>query len=724
MAFKTHCSAWSRLVPWRWFALTLLLAAGTFAHAATNELRPWTDYRVIMWTADQATKNPAQWPLFLQRLREMGVNTGMLHHDGDAQRFTQNHFAYYVENIVNRGLCLKWNARVKDWDKFIRAWSGPRDEASMVREFCLDDPQWRAYARGEMQRVAAKQRAAEPLLYNIRDELSVTISANPFDYDFHPLALKSFREWLKTQYRDLPALNAEWDTQFKAWDAVRPFTTDEIKNRMGSNQALPAGKPNWHAVQRLRFSPASVRREPMRWNFSPWCDFRTYMDLSLARALDDLRQAAHAADPRTPVGVEGTQMPHAFGGYDLWRLSQVLDWAEPYDVANSREILGSFMPGRPLLATVFEKTTEPALRRLWHLLLLGDSGCIVWWSDDCLDWKNPALPLTPKAQALAPVFKELTSPLARIFLRAERLADPVLIHYSQPSIQVDWLLESTVDGPTWVRRFSSYEATHNRQAKVRNAWVKAFQDLGYSPRFISAAQIERGELARWTNAALVLPESLALSDQEVAACKKFLRPPSTQNTRLLFCDGSPGLFDAHGKLRPHGPLDDLIPDTGSADASFCVVPGQTPAPTKRGPIDDYLADRLRPQPQTDWLAWIAGQCALPREVTVKLAGSADPRATRVRVHRFRLGGARLLAFERNIDYRMSEDLKQAGGNEALEQPAELEAAWTDPAHVYDLRTGAYLGHSATLRFPLDPWRPTLLALLPERTSDPVAYLNK
>jgi hypothetical protein len=27
--------------------------------------------------------------------------------------------------------------------------------------------------------------------------------------------------------------------------------------------------------------------------------------------------AIRAVDPRTPVGIEGTQMPHAFGGYDL-----------------------------------------------------------------------------------------------------------------------------------------------------------------------------------------------------------------------------------------------------------------------------------------------------------------------------------------------------------------------------------------------------------------------
>ena len=56
------------------------------------------------------------------------------------------------------------------------------------------------------------------------------------------------------------------------------------------------------------------------------------------RSLDGLRKTAHEIDAATPVGIEGTQMPHAFGGYDLWKLSQSVDWMEPYDTGNAREI--------------------------------------------------------------------------------------------------------------------------------------------------------------------------------------------------------------------------------------------------------------------------------------------------------------------------------------------------------------------------------------------------
>ncbi len=675
-----------------------------------GQLRPWRDYHVIMWVGDSAWQQPAKIPLFFQRLREMGVNTAMVYGDGDRRPVLDNHFPYYVENMVNRGLCLKWNSNVRDWDKFVTDWAkAGRPQSAFVRDYCLDDPAWRDWARGEMQRLARKNQAEAPLAYDIRDELSTTISANPFDYDFNPPALAGFREWLRAEYRDLSGLNAEWETGFHSWDEVKPFSTDQIKNRMASGDALPRGQPDWQAVERLKFDPLAARRAPTRWNFAPWADFRTYQDVALAGALAGLRNAARAVDPRTPVGIEGTQMPAAFGGYDLWRLAQALDWVEPYDIADAREIFGSFMPGKPVLTTVSEKDTDHARRRLWHLLLEGDRGCIVWWSEDCIDWKSADCALTAKGRALAPALREMTGPLAQLFLRAGRVRDPIFIHYSQPSVQVDWLLESTVDGSTWPRRFSSFEAEHNRQARVRNGWLKAFQDLGFSPQFISSAEIEACRLKELSSAALVLPASHALSDREVAEITAFLGPEqSKQLTRAVFCDGVPGAFDQHGKLRQQGALEKFFP--AAAAPSSCFAVGGLGGPSSPGPGDvaRYAAGRLSAAAAPEWPDWLRRQLgSLSPEITL-------PAGARVRLHRFRAGRARLIAFERNVDYQMSEDLKQAGGNEALEKPVELEATLSRSAHVFDLRAQKYLGQTDHLRFTLDPWQPSLFAITEEK----------
>jgi hypothetical protein len=700
------------------FLAAVCLLAVSAAGAPADPLRPWTEYRTIMWVGDSAYKQPEKVPLFYQRLREMGINTAMVYSDGNLKPLLDNQFPFYVENMVNKGLCLKWNSNVRDWDKFVTTWTkGGRPESALVRDYCLDDPKWREWARRQMQQLARKCAPHNPLAYDIRDELSTTISANPFDYDFSPITLGKFREWLQTQYKDLAALNAQWETKFATWDEVKPFTTDQIKNRLASGDALPQGNPDWQAVQRIKFEPAEARKQTTRWNFSPWCDFRTYMDISLAAALDDCRQAARVVDPRTPVGIEGTQMPHAFGGYDLWRLSQVLDWVEPYDIGSSREIFGSFMPGKTVLCTVFEKDTRPAQRRLWHLLLEGDKGCIIWWSEDCLDWRSPDYALTAKARALAPVLKEMTSPLAQLFLRAQREYDPIAIHYSQPSIQVDWLIESMVDGSTWHRRFSSHEADHNRMAKVRQAWLKIFQDLGYSPRFVHSSQLERREV--WEKCCvLVLPTAQAMSEGEIAGVTEFLTLSEESVPRWVFADGAPGLFDQHGRLRASNPLHSLFADASSQERSSVVI-GQMskPGSAKAGDIALAGRQRLAAEPNLEWAKWVAeslkgpgGKELLSREVTV-------PLESRTRIHRFKAGPAQLLAFERSISYHMSEDLKQAGGNEQLEKPIDSEARLAKAAHVYDLRARKYLGQTDRIAFHLDPWQPSLFALLSEKVAE-------
>ena len=672
-------------------ALTLLLGL-TFhtANAQNSTLRPFDEYRVIMWVGDSAYKDKERLPIFWQRMREMGVQAAMVHGDGPIQPLLDAKMPYYVENIVNRGLCLKWSSSVKDWDKFVTAWKDKRDEAGAVREYCLDDPKWREFARGQMSSLVKKNAPNKPLLYDIRDELSTTISANPFDYDFHPLALAGFRKWLQTRYPSLEALNSQWDTKFATWDDVKPFMTDQIKNRMASGDAIPRGKPDWQAVQQLKFDAAEARKKPVAWNLSPWADHRTYMDVSLAGVLDELRQTARAIDPATPVGIEGTQMPSAFGGYDLWRLSQSLDWVEPYDICDAREIFGSFMPGAPMFSTMGMSDANRTLRKLWHLLLLGDKGVIVWWSEDAIDWKSPDYALTSGAKSMTPVYKELTSPLARLFLRAKRETDPVAIHYSQASIQAAWMMESTVDGSTWLRRFSSYEASHNKHARVRHAWLERLQDLGYSPRFLSSDQIEQGELKDVS--ALVMPQSWATTDKESAAILTWQK-----SGRTLLADGTPGLFDGHCKLRAAGPFDSYFPPSTPNR-----VRARKPGTSDSSEIDADMI-KLAAQPAAEWMKWLADQMPSPPPVRV-------PANARVQTHRYTLGNTRLLAFERNVSYTMTEDLKQGGGNEALEKSITFEASLAQAGHIYDLRSGKYLGETAKFTVQLDPWQPSLFAV--------------
>src|SRR5215472_90503 len=126
-----------------------------------------------MWVGDTAYKQPAKLPLFFQRLRELGINTAMVYGDGNSQPLLDNHFPYYLENMVNRGLCLKFNSKVADWDAFVTGWSKQgRPDSALVRDYCLDDPQWLAGARNQVQNLVRRNQPHQPLAYDLRDELS------------------------------------------------------------------------------------------------------------------------------------------------------------------------------------------------------------------------------------------------------------------------------------------------------------------------------------------------------------------------------------------------------------------------------------------------------------------------------------------------------------------------------------------------------------------------
>jgi len=638
-------------------ACIILVACAATAEDPTP-LRPWGDrYRVILWCGDTVTKNRAHTNALATACRELGVTTLMTGPDGDPALWLGAGLDYYVENVVSPGLCLKFRSTVTDWSAFVTDWEKDRSTAAFKRDYGLADPVWRERARNDMRQAAVRHAATRPVLYDLRDELSVTVSANPFDYDFAPASLASFRLWLQKRYPSLHALNATWLTAYPSWEAVTPFSTDEIKARMAGRVDAQGRKPDWASVRATRFTPDAVRKEPTRWHLAPWCDFRSFMDGCLAGTLDDLRTAARAVDPATPVGIEGTQMPSAWGGYDLWKLSRVLDWVEPYDITAARAVFGSFMRGKPLLATYGERDPVAVSRRMWHLLLEGDSGAILWWSEDLLEGAGDALRLSANGRALAPVVREMQSPLVRLLLRAERLTDPVAVHYSQSSIQLAWLFESFEDGATWHRRFSSYEATHNRHAALRTELWQCLREAGWSPQFVSYDEIAQNALAERGFSACFLPDSFALSDREAQALQRFAQKPGNR----LFYTGEPGVFLANGTPR----LQPVFPFSSETPAQLVA---RLPPPAVRIATPD------------------SGVC----------------------VYRYRFGNERLFALEQRQYGQTGENVTQSATPHKMGATMRVTFDYNDPRPLLDLRSGQTVGKSGRAEIEVPFERPAVL----------------
>jgi len=694
--------------------LLSVLALTVALSAPARAARPWDDYRAIMWI-DNLPQDPAQAKLYFERLREMGCNAGMCYPGSDPQPYAASSFPFYVENLT-QGLFIKGD---RGWDQAWQGYSQTRDKRYFVRNPCLNDPQYRQQQRQRVQELVNRYRPFGPFAYCIRDEPSVTTSANPFDFDLGPLCLAKFREWLRGQYATLEALNAEWETSFRSWDEVAPLTSDETKAREKQGSE----------------------------NYSPWCDHRTFMDITFAETVNEFRNYIHEFDPEGLAGLEGLQMPHAFGGHDLWRLSQVQDWLEPYDIGNSREVFGSFAPDKPIVSTTFQADGRKLSRKLWQLLLHGDRGTIVWHGEDTLDAKQPNLPLTQYAQDLSGPFQELTSGIGMLLINAQRQADPIALHYSQPSIQVDWMLETRVDGATWIRRFSSYEASHNEMAMVRNSVCKAIEDLGLQGQFVSSQQIEQGALQAKGYRLLFLLRSLALSEKEAQAVRQF-----AEGGGIVVADGMCGLFDEHGKRLQGGRLDDLFGIRqgkiilGSAPVQGAEAP---PLPVLKSEVEvgrfgaaPYLVERqvgkgravflnldlslyeklrLHPPQSEPVLALFARwmeQAGLKAPYLLIDNQTGKP-AVGVEVHRFRSGDITYVALMRNPQQDgRAERLNPDEENVGLEWPLQVRLVCEQGAQGtwYPIRHAPAGADPTQVAIELDPWSPIILALAPYKVT--------
>lgn len=515
---------------------------------------PWDDYQIIMYQE----QTPRRW----EGLRALGVTAGKVIGSRaevfDAGAITraiepllQAKMPWYVENIATDFYSAyhRWTPEHPNdvnWRFQTLQAQHRRDRADrsvFIREPSLSDPAWlrRVQARlADNVRFFAPYR---PLYYNLADEAGIADLAAAWDFDFSPFSLASFRDWMRDQYGSPAALNAEWDTHYDAWDEVIPPTTTEAMRRADQN-------------------------------FSPWADFKAWMDEAFARALRDGTDAVHAADPAAVAAIEGAQIP-GWGGYDYTRLAHAVDLMEIGDAGNNAEIVRSLNPAMKLLTTSFGSSAAEN-HWIWRELLLGGRGLIIW--DEGADFVDNEGRPGARASVVAPLYAELRSGIGAQLIAAAPHFDPVAILYSPASFRTFWMLSERLKGDAWTGRGSAKEAEDNAlRASVRQT-ASRLAHLGIAPRFISPAQIEGGELRSAGLHALLLPHAIALSDAEVSAIRDFIG-----HGGAVAADVEPGTFDQHSRRRASPPLADLhdrgidaLPQSMAAMAHFVEHAAVTP----------------------------------------------------------------------------------------------------------------------------------------------------
>jgi hypothetical protein len=458
-------------------------------------------------------------------------------------------------------------------------------------------------------------------------------------------------------------------------------------------------------------------------NFSQWADFKEWMDISYADALKMGADAIREGDPQAYVAITGAQMP-GWGGYDYARIAKAVTAIEPYDIGRSVDIVHSLNPAMPILSTGFASGPREK-QRIWYELFHGNSGLIIW-DQGFVDHhggpeakipaqppyvQNDGQPSTIGKQA-GEYYGEVRNGEGALIINSHLINNRIAIHYSQPSMRTQWMLERRPDGDAWMSRSPSYERTNNNFMRLRESWCNLIEDQGLQPEFVSYMQVANGDLLKRGFHVLVLPESSSLSVAEANAIREFVAAGG-----VAIANGVPGTYDEHSRKLPQSSLADLFgePQTGQVTVRTF---GSGKAILLNADIVGYLRNRLEGKegPVHQLIENLLRTNGVHPQFTVEDAKGHN--VVGIDVHVYENGGIRLIALSSNPQLRVDElgppDFRN---NERFVKPTTVHLHLPNLMYVYDTRAGKALGQKKELTLTVDPYDPTILAtsntLLPE-----------
>ena len=628
---------------------------------------------------------------------------------------------------------------------------------------------------------------------------------------------------LQVKYGGLAGVNKAWGTSFPSprhgtseseqWEPLlalirdtRSFpdlTEEALSARLGPIQKAnerwgthtgwgaeqhPAGFKSWTEVigiVKRYHQEISQVRSTESWNVSPWCDFRNFMDQTFADAIGRARATCQGEDPHARCATEGGQSPFPFGWYNYENVVKVVDVIEPYNGSNNVEVIRSLNPrvimvsthgfnhkrGAPLTEED-RRYQKRAPQPIWWGLFHQHRGSLIWDANlpDYAFVDEKTRELTPAAETFAAAFKELHQGIGKLIFSSRRLHDGIAIHFSQPSMQVHWLLDNVANARDWPLRSGGDHNSHF--IAVRNSWTKVIEDLGLQYEFVGRRQVEEGKLGRGEYKVLILPQSLALSAQEAEQMREFVNAGG-----VLVADYRAATMNEHGRDLGRGQLDEVFGIThgkGQAkgaevngvedweslrfkgqklsllvgDETLSVTTGKALAQSGGVPLlivngfgkgkavfmnvetGSYPYDRLQSNPATSLPNVVEQILGLAQVAPViRALDAAGQRLPGTEVVRFANGAFEHVAVFRNPQFDDGgwgsmptlTEREWAGSidNSYLEKDAKITLTWPSALPTYDLRGKRDLGETAKVELLLDAWSPLVLT----RASKPVPALR-
>ncbi len=628
----------------------------------------WKDYVIMMWQDYPAN--------LVLDLKKIGINgaTYSARSKGMPDFLIDNNMRWYSESLATDYYSEyhRWRAdREVGWS-FIQAKKLYKEYPDSLVAFKRHPSFWDPYWRKEIhdRGVASGERYApyRPYFYSLADESGIGELEAQWDFDFSDESLVPMRQWLRAQYGNLGALNEEWGTHFTDWNLVMPLTTNQAMKQPGDN-------------------------------FSQWADFKEWMDISYADALKMGADAIREGDPHAYVSIGGGQMP-GWGGYDYSRITKALTAIEPYDIGRSVDIVHSLNPAMPILSTGFGSGPWQK-HSVWYNLLHGERGLIIWDEGEKYIQKDGE-PSAIGKQA-GEYYNEIRNGEGALIINSRPVNNRIAVHYSQPSLRTQWMLERRPDGDAWMSRSPSYERSNNNFMRLRESWSNLIEDEGMQANFVSYDQVENGELLKGGYPVLILPESSSLSPAEAEAIREFVAAGG-----VAIADGVPGIYDEHSKKLPQSSLADLF--DGPQTEQVHVHPlGKGKAILLNTDIVSYLSDRLEGKegPTHRMIETLLRSNGVHPQFAVEDA--AGHAVVGIDAHVYANGGIRIVALESNPQTRVNElGPSDFRSNQRFAKPVTVHLHLPNAMYVYDTRARKALGEKQELTLTVDPYEPTIL----------------
>jgi len=375
-----------------------------------------------------------------------------------------------------------------------------------IRLPCLSDPEYLKEQRQIWKTKTEQSVPFGPAAYTLGDEND--LSLNDQEVCFSKSCRAGFREYAKTLYGDINALNQEWDTSFKAWEDIEPIPLEEARKL----------------------------NQPAR-----WVDFRMHMENVFANIHKIGAATVRETDPEALVGFDGGWDATSFTGYDWWKLSKILDFWCIYPDHLQSELLRSFHKKGALTGrwyggyrTIGGRFVEHARWDPWYALF-HEMNSAYWFNTistfnsdlHACDALNPvsfrpfSILKATSDEALA-----IKSGPGRLLLGCCRDSGNIAVLYSQPSLHA-----------------STFYAKYGNPANSQYDFIRILEDLSCQYRFISYEQLAQGVLSKEGYRLLILPCSIALSHAEREQITAFANAGGK-----VLADKTPGIFDEHGKI--------------------------------------------------------------------------------------------------------------------------------------------------------------------------------